>query len=74
MCRLAAAATRATTARRGAGHHFLDIRSALAAAQRNAKVDLEIFHGGGTGVETSFDLTIGNGFADADDHGENVKM
>ncbi len=71
---LAAATARAATARRGTGHHLLDIRTALAAAQCNAKVDLKIFHGGGTGVEASLDLTVGNGFADADDHDENVKM
>lgn len=71
---LAAATAGAATAWRGAAHHFLNIRTALAAAQRNAEVDLEIFHRGGAGVEASLDLTVGNGFTYADDHGENVKM
>ncbi len=72
--RPAASTARAAAAGRSTRHHFLDIRTALATAQRNTEVDLKIFHRGGTGVETSLDLAVGDGFANADDHDENVKM
>jgi len=71
---LAAATARAAAARRRTGHHFLNERTALAAAQGHAEVDLEIFHRSGASVETGLDLALGDGFADANDHDENVKM